>query len=125
MPQVRTFTRVLDGEHVIHEADRLYSRDQVLLAASTTYTKPGTILGQNTTTMQFAPLNSSASDGTQTPAAVLWAGRPASTGTRRAVVHARHSRMNGKKLIYPTGANAAAVTAINAALAAKGIQVGY
>lgn len=125
MPQVRTFTRILDGEHVIGEADRLMSRDQVLLAASATFTRPGTILGQVTATKQFKPLDTAANDGTQTPAAILWAGRPASTGTRRAVVHTRHCRVNGKKLTYPAGSNGAAVTAINDALLTKGIQVGY
>lgn len=125
MGKAITHTRVLDGEHVIGEDDRLMSRDQVLLAASTTFTKPGTILGQVTATKQFVPVNRAATDGSQKAVAILWAGRAASTGTRRAVVHSRRCRVNGKKLTYPAGADQAAVAAINAELAEATIQVGY
>jgi len=125
MPDVRNYVRVLDGEHVIGEDDRLMSRDTVLLAASTTYTRPGTILGQVTATKQFKPLDLAATDGSQTPAAVLWAGRAKSTGTRRAVVHSRNCRLNGKKLTYPAGVTPTQVTAINDALMTKNVQVGY
>lgn len=44
----RTFTRILDGEHVISEADGRRSRDQITLAASAVDYVPGEILGKLT-----------------------------------------------------------------------------
>jgi hypothetical protein len=122
----RTFTRILDAEHVINEANGTMSREQVLLLRGAAVV-PGTVMGMITTSKLWTPLNLAASDGSQNAAGVLRDGRPALTGadTRRAVLHVRHADLNGKKLTWPAGITTNQRKAAEAQLAATNVLVRY
>jgi hypothetical protein len=114
----RTFTRILDGEHVIQEANHVMSREQVLLAANTIDYLPGTAMGQNTTTKQWGPWNPNATDGTQNCRGFLFLGRKLSTGTQPGVVHCNNCVINGKKVTWNGAAGVTPTAAqITAAIA--------
>lgn len=122
----KTYIRILDGEHVMNEANGTMSREQVLLFRGAKL-DPGTVLGKITASGLYAPLNIAAVDGTQNAAAVLRDRRDALAGadTRRAVVHIRNCDLNGKKLIWPAGITVNQRKAAEAQLGATGILVRY
>jgi Bacteriophage lambda head decoration protein D len=62
----------------------------------------------------YAPLSLSALDGTQIPAAILLNETDASAGNRAIAVLNRDAEVNGSELIYPAGATANQIAAINA-----------
>ena len=215
----RTFTRILDGEHVISEADGRRSRDQVTLAASATDYVPGEVLGKLTQgartvtaangtpapagatigslsgttalaagayyatcivggagtasrwritgpngvvgiasgntafsagglgltitdagtdpvvgetfditvaavegTNVYGHLDAAATNGLQTPAGVLFAGREANaSAAQKAVVHSRDCELNGKKVTFPAGWTSNQKRAAATTLAAAGV----
>ncbi len=65
----------------------------------------------------YAPLSLTAQDGSQVAAAILYNTVDATGGNIPVTVHIRDCEVNGSELIYPAGATAAQITAINAQLA--------
>jgi hypothetical protein len=117
----KTYARILDGEHVIEEANGLMSREQILLEASATPYLAGTILAKRTAGAnagQWTKFNPAGADGAATAKGVLFARRPASTGTQRAVAHVRDSDINIHKVTWGAAATdnqkATAIAALNA-----------
>lgn len=122
----KTFTRILDGEHVINEANGTMSREQILLLRGAAIL-PGTVLAKITVSGLWTPLNLAGADGSQNAAGVLRDGRDGLAGadTRRAVAHVRNCDLNGKKLIWPAGITTIQRKAAEAQLAATGTLVRY
>lgn len=115
----RTFTRVLDGEHVISEANGRLSREGIVLAATSVKIPAGTVLGKVTATGNYVPLAPAAVDGSQTAAAVLFAGKDVNTGVQKAVAHVRNCELNVNKVTWPSGITAAQKTTAIDQLAGK------
>ena len=81
----------------------------------------GTVLGKLTATGKFIPLVTGASDGSQTPAGILFEDVPIGAVDHKRTLTLRDSEVKAGQLIYPTGADATAKAAINAGLASLGI----
>lgn len=122
----RSYTRILDAEHVINEANGTMSREQVLLYRGALLL-PGTVMGMITASKLWTPLNLAAADGSQNAAGVLRDRRRALTtaDTRRGVVHVRSADLNGKKLTWPAGITVLQRKAAEAQLAATNVLVRY
>lgn len=80
-------------------------------------------LAANSNVGLYAPLNLSATDGTQNAAAILFNETDASQGNTKVTVINTAAEVNGSELVYPSGASASQIAAINAQLVALGIKV--
>lgn len=100
----KTYTRNLDREALISEANGTMSREQVLFYRGPKL-EPNTVMGMITASKLWKPLDLAASDGSEVAKGVLLDGRGANTtaDTRRGVVVVRDADFNGKKLVWPTG----------------------
>ena len=84
--------------------------------------EPGSVLGKITTGGKYARLAPAATNGSQTPAAILWAAVDASAADAPGVVILRGPALvNRHDLVWPEGATEAQITAATTALAALGI----
>lgn len=132
----KTFERILDGEHIIAEQDRLMSRDQITLIADANGYKAGTVLAKLTgggNVGKWCKFDPAGANGAAVAKGVLMDRRRPSTGTQRAVAHTRLCRLNGKKLtwdspIAPT--NNEKLAAIAALMGTNsdgtgGVQIGF
>jgi len=116
------------ADFLLSEANDWRSRDAgvVTVPANTTFAA-GLVLGQQTTGLKFVRHDTDGTDdGRRVEAAVLF--EPLVNATDSAVdysaaVVVRDAEVIGAELTYEDGANAAAVTASNVALAALGIIV--
>jgi hypothetical protein len=81
----------------------------------------GTVLGQLTATKKYIPLVTGASDGSQTPAAILFEEVPVGVADHKRTLSMRDCEVVAGQLIYPAGADATAKAAINTGLALLGI----
>lgn len=120
MADIRTISRVLDGEHVISEANGRRSRESGILDVTAVKVPPGTVLGKLTANGRYVPLLPGAATGAETAAAVLFAGKPVSTGVQKCVVHDKDCEINVNKVTWPAGISGGDKTAAIAALATKG-----
>ena len=107
---------------IVSEAANIYrSREQATVAAGAAPgLEPGTILGRLTANGNYVALNTGASTGAEDVSGILFEG---AIGTVDKTVVVRDCEVNVHALIYPAGANDAAKTTINAALAELGIIV--
>lgn len=64
----------------------------------------------------YNALSLAAADGTQIPAAILFNESDATSGNKKVAVINRDAEVNGSELIYPAGATANQIAAINAAI---------
>lgn len=119
MPPVNMGTR--DAEFLISEANNHRSRDEVIVDATGGALEAGTILGQVTASGKFVRHDAAAVDGSETEAGVLLLGIGA-VEEARAVI-SRDAEVQSDYLTYEAGADAAQITASNAALATLGIIV--
>jgi hypothetical protein len=71
----------------------------------------------------WAALNLGASDGSQTPAGILYGYTDATNAATRCVVVTRNCEVNSFEITYPAGATAAQIVSINNTLAGLGIIV--
>jgi hypothetical protein len=71
----------------------------------------------------YKQLNTAATDGSQTAAAILYAGVDASAADKPCVVTARSAEVNGNELIWPAGISAGNKAAAIASLKGLGILV--
>lgn len=94
------------GEYLLSEAPGSLSRETVTLAAGPTL-YGGQLLGQITTSKEYAAYNPAATDGTKKALAILHNTMPASTTSRPATVVARQAEVSRARL---TSLDAAAET---------------
>jgi hypothetical protein len=114
-------------EFIISEANGDRSREEVTLltpAADVTWA-PGTVLGIVTASGKYTPVVEAATDGRETPAAILvneevWA---AAGADRAGAIVRRDAEVHGDELTWPGTYDAANITAGIATLAALGIIV--
>lgn len=71
----------------------------------------------------YAPLSLTAADGTQTAAGILFNETDASQANVRVTINSRDCEVNGSELVYPAGATANQIAAINQQLGTLGIVV--
>ena len=105
---------------LVSEANGHYSRDQVTLTGGVVVLA-GTVLGVQTATGFYAPLNLTATDGSQTPAAIAYGQHDVTAANKQVTVVSRACEVNGSELIWPTGITPTQITTATAALQAIGI----
>lgn len=116
------------AEFMVSEANDWRSRDQgtVTVPANTTFAA-GMVLGQQTSGLKFVRHDTDGTDdGRRTEAGLLFANLVNDTVSAvdfDATILVRDAEVNGTDLTYEDGANDAAKTASNVALAALGIIV--
>lgn len=116
------------AEFLQSEGNGYRSRDEaVITVPANTTILPGRIMGRITATGKYVPQDADGTDdGTREPAAILYSAVTNSTGSAvdvTGVVIARDAEIKANKVIYDPAADAAAILAANAALAALGIIV--
>lgn len=111
----------LDAGFLISEANSYRSRDEVTVVATGSTLEPGTVLGKLTATGKFVRHDAGAANGAEDEAGILLI-KISEEEAFRAVI-ARDAEVMESELTYEAGADAAQVTASNAALAALGIIV--
>ena len=112
---------VRTGSYIVSEATGWRSRETVTVDATGGALVSGTILGKLTATGKYVALALGTSDGSESVAGVLFEGLGAEEAAR--VAHVRDAEVFDKALVYPDGADAAQITAINAGLNAIGIAI--
>lgn len=115
-----------DGGFIVSEANGHQSRDTITLtggAGGAGIVAPGTVLGFITASNKWAPLNLTASDGSETAAGLLFGGRDVTTADTEAVAITRQAEVNGSELFWPTGATSAQIATATAQLQQVGILV--
>lgn len=90
------------GEFIVSEGNNCISREKVELAANLTLL-PGTVLGKNTATAVYGPLDPVADTGMQMAAGVLWAHATTDATGGEAVIIARLAEVHQDLLIWPEG----------------------
>lgn len=110
------------AEFLVSEANDYRARDEATVTVATGGDVAGTVLGKITATGKFVRHDAGAGDGSEVAVAVLFANHT-TAGDTTATIIARDAEVNGEKLTYAVGADAAAITATNAALASVGIVV--
>ncbi|MGF7160133.1 hypothetical protein FHS85_001756 [Rhodoligotrophos appendicifer] len=106
------------------EAPNSYSRDsRSVLASGVAACEVGTVLGRVTATRKYKPLDTAASDGTQTAAGILLEKTPALTADRTVVILRRHAQVVDQSLIWPAGISASNKTAALDVLDSRGITL--
>ena len=104
------------------EAESLYSRDTITLAAGNDLPL-GAVLGKITASGKFTEFAPAASDGSQNAAAVLIVATDASAADVNTVAVTRHAVVARQYLGWKTGATAPQKSAAEASLTALGIVV--
>lgn len=117
MAKIKNFTRAQNAEAIINEGNALISRDQVLLAPSTTGYPPNCLVAKITAgpnLNQWGRYDPNGTNGLNGKPAYLFESRGPSTGTQRAVILSRNAELNGKKLDWNgiTGPQIAAAVAL-------------
>ena len=90
------------GEFIVSEGNNSISRELVELAADLTLL-PGTVLGKNTATAVYGPLDLSADNGLQMAAGVLWEHVTTGATGGEVVIIARLAEVHQDLLIWPEG----------------------
>lgn len=112
------------GEYIKSEAAGTRSRDDAVLAQAAGNCVAGTVLGKITASGKLVPFTEGASDGSQSPVAILYANVDATSGDQAVTITARDSEVFGGRLTWDASVTAGAnMTAAIAALATKGIIV--
>ncbi len=106
-----------------YEAPNLYSRDEVVVAASQTLAL-GAVVGRVTATREIVALDPAANDGREIAAGVLIeAVTTTATERRRSVIVSRHAIVFGGALVFAPTLTAEQTAAALAQLAALGVLV--
>lgn len=106
--------------YLISEANGTRSREVVTLVTGHIY-QPGAVLGKVTATDKYGPIDPAANDGSETAAAVLYAGVDATDGDKPGVVTARDSEVQAIALVFTAGITPEQTTTALANLSAVGI----
>ena len=86
------------GEFILSEADEMYSRDEVTIAAAAGAMVPGTLVGKITASGKYKEYNNSNSDGTEVAAGILYRAVPDLGSDQKAVVITRHCEVIASEL---------------------------
>lgn len=111
-----------NAQFLVSEANNFRSRGTGVVTVPAGGYEAGTILGKITATGKFVRHDSALVNGAETEAAILYENLT-ETGDADATLIERDAEVTGSHLTYEDGADAAAVTASNVALAALGIIV--
>jgi Bacteriophage lambda head decoration protein D len=109
------------AHYIVSEAHGYRSRDTGVIASGSGVVQPGAVLGKVTATGKYEPLAPGASDGTQTPAAILYEGCDATSQDVRRTLTVRDTEVQADVLVWAAGVTDLQKTAALAALAALGI----
>lgn len=109
------------GHFIVREANGFRSRDTGVIASGSGKLKSGAVLGQVAATKKFAPLNPTATDGSQIAKAVLFEGCDATTADVKRTLIARDCEVVGEPLSFKEGVTDAQKTAALADLSSAGI----
>jgi len=121
---ILTDTGVRKAGFIVSEANDWRSRDEGTLTVGADETiVAGTILGKITASGNYIAQLAAAIDGSEAPAAILYADASGNSEDLSVTVVARDAEVNGAELTYDPAADAAAITTANADLAAVGIIV--
>ena len=93
---------VYTGEFLVSEGNNTISREQVPFAANLTM-EPGTVVGKASTDGIYSALDPAASDGTETAAGILYAGKVTDASGGDGVIIARLAEVVDSLLIWPVG----------------------
>ena len=108
------------GEHIVSEANGARSREEGVLAAGSLPAGAVLALDGNGEYVQLAP---SATDGTETAKAVLYAATDASESKQPCVVHTRACEVHGEALTWPDAATDSQITTATNDLVSRGVIV--
>lgn len=104
------------GLFIATEANGSISREEVQLSEDQDL-RAGTILGQVEATGEYVQVDPDANDGSEVAKAILYRATKTAVGeTKFEVVIARHAEVVATELVYPDGADAGEIDAINAQL---------
>ncbi|CAG2126905.1 hypothetical protein LMG31506_00231 [Cupriavidus yeoncheonensis] len=81
------------AEFLLSEAEGMYSREQVTLAAGSPALPAGQLLGKVTATSKYVAYDNSATDGSQTAVAILYAPAPDLTADQKITIIARQAEV--------------------------------
>ncbi len=109
------------AHYIVSEAHGYRSRDTGVIASGSGVVQPGAVLGKVTATGKYKPFAPAASDGTQTPAAILYEGCDATSLDVRRTLTVRDTEVQADVLVWAAGVTDLQKTAALAALAALGI----
>lgn len=117
-----TYTEATNlGDLLKREFEPIYNRESVTLITGQNLTL-GAVLGKITASGKYTAVAPSASDGSQTAAAVLLADVDATSADKKAVILARGPAVvSSSHLVWPNGATTNQKAAATAQLAALGI----
>ena len=122
MPPVILTEPMRASEYLVSEANGYRSREVGLITGGAKY-PPGTVLAKVTASGKLTLLAPTASDGSQTAVAILWAATDTTSSDVRQTITARDAEVNGNCLTWPTGITTAQQNAAIVALATQGIIV--
>jgi hypothetical protein len=88
------------GGYLISEGNGDISREVINLTQHSETYVSGTVLGEVSISKNWSRYDSSASDGTETAKAVLWADVDASAGVTPGVITARMATVNKAELVF-------------------------
>ena len=111
-----------DGGFLLSEATGNRSRSVVTVTLPSGGLTTGTVLGQITSSSKYVRHAAGASDGSEDEAGILLLTDTA-TGDKELTIITRDAEVDGSKLTYEDGADAAQILVTNAALEALGIIV--
>ena len=110
------------GGFLVWEVLREFNRETITITSGAGKVAPGTVRGKITTGGKYTGLAPAATNGSQNPAGILWAGVDATAAAALGVVILRGPAIvNRNELVWPAGATEAQITAATTALAALGI----
>ncbi|MCW2319191.1 hypothetical protein M2322_004760 [Rhodoblastus acidophilus] len=109
-PHAGSFLLAIDDEGNL-------SRDSAVIASGAGVLYPGAVLGKITASGKYTLRDASASDGSQTAAAILYDRVDATSADAAAVIVARHAEVRGSALIWKASDTTAQKTAGLASLA--------
>jgi len=127
MSAERVIERILDGEAVIGESDRLMSRKQALVAAGAMI-EPCSVLildGASYRPIVVGDIANLAANTTADLLAVNYFRLKARTGTKRTALLYQDCRLNAKKLGGISALNTSQKATLFAKMKAQNIQAGY
>ncbi|MCM8532230.1 MAG: head decoration protein [Lentisphaeraceae bacterium] len=108
---------------VVHmEGDNNYSMKKITVADTHTV-ELGQVLGQQTASGEFEPLNQDASDGTEVAAAVAISEKEDESGTKEIIAFVRHGILNDAGLVWPDDITEPEKTLALSQLESQGIVV--
>lgn len=108
------------ASYLVSEANGTRSREVVTVAKGHQL-QPGAVLGAVEATGQFVPVDPTATDGSETAVAVLFAEVDSTDAERAAVVTARDAEVAAHALGWPAGMTEPQKSTALAKLAARGI----